>query len=418
MNGQQIVLCPDDVKRYDLKGCIISLEPIRRLAAFQEGSVFKLAPKVRKELVDPNHFDKMKVSNAMTIFSHTTAVALRTMVQTHNWPEHYLVTAWFIDQVNRWFDLVCSRHPVMALSLHNPTKHQEAVTFLKDFMEMFGRLKIGNGHFKPCQAGVALSTTSILELQQHLLEDRKFEFLLTSRFTQDSLENFFSTIRLRNPIPTPLEFKMSLKIISVSQYLKVATTGSYEVDDGAFFLADFKTSTHTVVPVTETDTGNITFGRPHLTETEGRAFFYYCGYIVSRVVKNNSTCEQCRTWLTSESGTASQLGDFVTNKCYVPGALVYPSDAVHKVLLTCESCFTTTIGSCMSQDNMISNLEQVMCDAVLDVDFPACHNIKKRIIHRFCHARLQLHLSELTRKSNTKTRDMGSKSMCAPRRQK
>lgn len=47
---------------------------------------------------------------------------------------------------------------------------KEAVIVLKDVMDVFSHLKIGKGHSKPCQAGVSLSTTSILELPKHLLD--------------------------------------------------------------------------------------------------------------------------------------------------------------------------------------------------------------------------------------------------------
>ncbi|XP_064461629.1 uncharacterized protein LOC135371569 [Ornithodoros turicata] len=417
-NRQLLMLHEDDVKRHNLPGSVITLDPIKHLARFQEESTFKLAPKIRKEVADPNHFDKMKVSNAMSIFSHSTAVALRTMVEEHGWPEQTLVTAWFIDQVNHWFDLMCSRHPVMALSRHNTAKYEEALKFLQVFMDMFSRLKIGNGHYKPCQAGVLLSTTSMLELQKHLLEDLHFDFLLTSRFTQDSLENFFSTVRHRNPIPTPLEFKMSLKIISISQYLKVSTTGSYEVDDGTFFLADFNTSKENQAPQPSTDPDNLLYGKPHLTKAEESAFFCYCGYIVSRVLKNNVTCRECESGLTEKPSSTSGVHSFTTSKCFKEGALTYPSPAVYDMLLLCENVFIKTIGSCMDKDNILCTLHSAMLTAAKHVPLTNCHGVKDKIIRRFCHARLQLHLSDLSRQINTKVRDMGSKSMCAPRRQK
>lgn len=418
VNGQFIVLHPDDVKNNSLPSSVVSLDPVKRLVKFQEGSTFKLAPNLRPQVLEPNHFDKMKVSNAMSIFSHSTAVALRTMVKEHGWHEQVLATAWFIEQVNHWFDLMCSRHPVMALSRHNLTKHEEAVTFLQSFMDMFSRIRIGNGHYKPCQAGVLLSTTSVLQLQQHLLEDLDFEFLLTSRFTQDSLENFFSTVRHRNPIPTPLEFKMSLKIISISQYLKVSTTGSYDVDDGTFFLADFDTSKENQAPLPSTDQDNITYGRPHLSKAEESAFFCYCGYIVSRVLKNNVTCGECRDGLTEKQPGTSGVHSFTTEKCFKEGALTYPSPAVYNMLLVCEAVFTKSIERCMDKDNIISVLQNTMLSAVKDVTLTNCHNVKEKVVSRFCHARLQLHLADMSRENNTKVRDMGSKSMCAPRRQK
>lgn len=418
ISRQMIILHPDDVRKNKLPGCVVSLQPVKRLADFQEHSTFKLAPNLKKEVLEPNHFDKMKVSIAMNVFSHSTAVALRTMVAEHGWPEDVLVTAWFIEQVNRWFDLMCSRHPVMALSLHNPEKHEEAVSFLRNFMDMFSRVKIGNGAFKPCQTGVILSTTSMLQLQEHLLKDLSFDFVLTSRFTQDSLENFFSTVRQRNAIPTPLEFKMALKIISVSQYLKVSTAGSYDVDDGTLFLADFDTSSIAKDVEPDPDLENLSYGTQHLTQAEESAFYYYCGYIVSRILQNNVTCDKCRNAVTDESTAPTRPSGFTKLKCYKTDALVCVPDKLFKMLLTCESCFTKNIERCEDKENIVPSLHAIMCAAVKHIDIESSHDIKDKIIRRFCHARHQLHLSDLSRKTVKKAKDMGSKSMCAPRRQK
>ncbi|XP_064488352.1 uncharacterized protein LOC135400450 [Ornithodoros turicata] len=417
VSGQQIIIDPVDVAKHGLVGNTVSIEPIKRLVQHQVGSTFKLAPNLKPELLDPNHFDKMKVCNAMYIFSNSTATALRTMVKEHGWEETVLVTAWFLQQVNHWFDIICSRHPVMALSRHNPARHEEAVASLETFMDMFCRMKIGNGQFKPCQAGVRLSTTSILQLQQYLLEDLSFEFLLTSRFTQDSLENFFSTVRLKNPTPTPMEFKMALKIISISQYLKVATTGSYEVDDGTYFLADFDTSLVSNNLDVDIDVDNMTYGRPILTEVEESAFYYYAGYILSRVIKNNKVCSQCTNAVVAKPNEISRVQQFTLEKSYGVDSLTCPSAGAYELLLRCESGFRSNIKQYMDKDYIISTLSGKMSLASEDIDIPQCHGIKDNIIKRFCHARLQLHLSELSESMCVQRIDRSSMSMCAPRRQ-
>ena len=62
-----------------------------------------------------------------------------------------------------------------------------------------------------------MTTTSVLHLQKEVL-DSGFEFLMTARLTRDCLENLFSVVRTRNPVPTPVAFKNALKIIAVSQF--------------------------------------------------------------------------------------------------------------------------------------------------------------------------------------------------------
>ena len=61
---------------------------------------------------------------------------------------------------------------------------------------------------------------------------------MTSHLSQDCLENLFSCIRSKNPVPTPLEFKYHLRLITVAQYLKLSEHGIYEQDEGNM-IADF-----------------------------------------------------------------------------------------------------------------------------------------------------------------------------------
>lgn len=213
-----------------------------------------------------------------------------------------MTTAWFLEQANHWFDLMSSRHPVLALSTKNPENHRKALSFLEDFREMILNARIGDGTFKPVQTGILLSTTSILELQQLLLHEQNFEFVLTSRFTQDNLENFFSTARLRNSMPTPFEFKMGLKMITLSQYFRPVNNTSYENYSEAFFLADLQDlNAKSAAILSETETAEVEVTEMMLSEQH--SFEYYAGYVASRVVKNNALCNNCIRAVRSDSAT-------------------------------------------------------------------------------------------------------------------
>ncbi|XP_040072343.1 uncharacterized protein LOC120844568 [Ixodes scapularis] len=98
VRGQTIVLPTDVVTANNLTCPTVSLDPIRQLVEFQKDLTFKLAPKLRPELLDPNHFEKMKVSAALQVLSHSTATALRFLVENHGWSQDFLTTAWFFEQ--------------------------------------------------------------------------------------------------------------------------------------------------------------------------------------------------------------------------------------------------------------------------------------------------------------------------------
>lgn len=106
-------------------------------------------------------------------------------------------------------------------------------------MELFREIKIGRDpKFKLVQCGIMLTTTSIIELTQYLINDRNYQYVLAARFKQDCVKKLFSCIRVKHPVPTALQFKQNLKLIVISQYFKSSHTSSYENDDGQI-IGDF-----------------------------------------------------------------------------------------------------------------------------------------------------------------------------------
>ena len=62
-------------------------------------------------------------------------------------------------------------------------------------------------------------------------------YVLTARFNTDLVENLFSSVRAKQPIPSALQFKKNLKIITISKYMKSVNNSSYNQDDG-FIIGD------------------------------------------------------------------------------------------------------------------------------------------------------------------------------------
>lgn len=218
---------------------VVSMEPVRELVKLDSSRDLKLAPKLKQSDIAGGHFSKMKVSSAMHVFSNSVSAGLKFMVK-HNLiqPKGQKValdTAWFIDKMNRWFDLMSSRSVKLALSKHDVVAYDSAITFLKEVVSMFSAISIGDGRWKPVQTAVILSTESVIKLSDEVLAHGT-QFLMTSRLTQDCLENLFSTVRLKTATPSPVEFRNSLKIILVAQFLKTPTTSSYDVDESTYLI--------------------------------------------------------------------------------------------------------------------------------------------------------------------------------------
>lgn len=391
VNGQVITIPNNLVSIHNLQSAEVSVKPVQDLLEFQVNKDLKLAPKLTQATLAPSHFDKMKVSHALNFFSNSVASALRYLVECEGRNAHILTTAWFLDLCNRWFNLMSSRHPVMALSKLNPDQYHQAVTFLAEIIRVFKGIKIGTkGAWKPVQTGVILSTQSILDIQEEVLaKDQKF--LLTSRFTQDCLENLFSIVRHNNPVPSPVEFKYALKIITISQFLKATHAGNYQEDDNEF-LAEFADDqfqpTQEQVPEVNF---NHNIPMEDLTGDELNSLYYLAGYCITRIVNNDKHCYRC---LATVKGTdpLSELSARLTNlKEYKEGCLAHPTEGAFQYLLSAEKIFRNhSADQVIAMSDTKSQLATIIESHTSTFQFPQCHNIKAKLLSRFLGVRLHI----------------------------
>ena len=433
VNGQNIVLPMHFVQKFNLPCDTVCIAPLKKLVEYQKDKDLKPAPNLTAKHIDPSHFDKMKVSQAMNIFSHSVSAALRLMVETNNWDRNILTTCWFLEMMNKWFDLMSSRHPSIAISKFDVDKYNSTLSFLYSVVGVFESIAIAkpgtSASWKPVQSGVILSTLSVLQLQDRLLNTENFNFLLTARLTQDCLENLFSCVRSKNAVPTPLEFKNSLRLLTVSQYLKGADSGSYDLADGSL-VADFlavqvKCKVHD--PVNDAlfaackpllDYGNLC--AVELDSTELCCLYYLGGYVLSRVENNDVTCPSCIASVKAQDYT-EELGTEITRllalKEYKPGCLTPCNETAFSLLLSAEVAFRQFEQSFLSASNDLRDqlLREIM-SRTSEVTLPDCHEIKRKLIRRFIGARLQffamkqrsLRKEKVAKKSG---HEMSSKSM-------
>ena len=103
-------------------------------------------------------------------------------------------------------------------------------------------IRLGSA-WKPVQSGIKLATSSILSLHRRLVVDGELKFLLSARFTQDALENTFSQVRAKGVLhPKPVQFRFSLRLICLAQFMAVPSSGSYDVDDTPHLISFVKSS--------------------------------------------------------------------------------------------------------------------------------------------------------------------------------
>lgn len=112
IRGQVFVIPQDVVQKHNLPSSEVSVVPIKDLITFQEGMALKIASRLTAAAIRPNHFEKMKVGPALNVFSRATNAGLTHLVQQENRPLSYMTTAWFLEQIDKCFDHMSSRHPI------------------------------------------------------------------------------------------------------------------------------------------------------------------------------------------------------------------------------------------------------------------------------------------------------------------
>lgn len=236
LNNRIIELPTTFVNIHSLSSAVVECAHLDELVDIQENLHFKLIPKIRKRDIICTTFNKMKVNKAKNIWSTDVSSAMKFYAEETSKNE-FNTTAVFIEVISKWFTLITARTPQLALGKQAGDEKEErfnnSIAFLESIIELFREIKIGHQpKFKPVQNGIMITTKSIIQLTKYLIHERGYLYVLTGRFTQDCLENVFSSMRVRHPIPNALQFKQNLKLLTISNYIKSSHASSYDEDDG------------------------------------------------------------------------------------------------------------------------------------------------------------------------------------------
>jgi hypothetical protein len=173
----------------------------------------------------------MSVGLALRLINSDTAGSLKYCVLKNRLPKEGLVTVWFFEIVNKWFNIVTIRFRMTAIT-RECSNFENKQQFLKEIINSLYGLKIGPKHtWKLAQTGIIVSSTNAIQLVEYYIKDKGFHYVCLGRFTQDALENLFLMVRYISPTPSPRYLKMALRLICVAQFFKFNKRGNYQVDD-------------------------------------------------------------------------------------------------------------------------------------------------------------------------------------------
>lgn len=403
LRSETFTLGEETVKEQGLPGKTVSLVHIQAVLEFDTDDDLKVANKLSDIHTSSGHFTKMKVNVAVQMFREAPP-AIRYLIKIGELKPEAEATAWFLELVSKWYTLMSSRHPVVALSYFDRSKHEDAVKILELACTTFCRMNMGKtAHWKPSQAGLLISTTVVLCLSEELLKKRGYRYLLTGRLIQDCLENIFSVIRLRKPIPSAYDVKCALKLICVSQFLHTPTSSSYNVDDSMHLadLLDPSTKKQVLEESQENEEAEelenvLLYG---LTAVERDILAYVGGFLLKPILKSVDECSDCKAALVG--GNDDKYSTLVQLKEYTQGAgkLIQPSRAVMEVLIECEEHFKTFAdedGILALKTPFASILSALRRSVTVKLESCNMHRaqVEKALLERYVRTRLRIHLRQ------------------------
>lgn len=209
--------------------------------------------------------------------------------------------------------------------------------------------------------GFATAIKSVLNISRDLFQTSYYKFILTYNFSQDFLELFFGSIRMRfgcNNNPNILEFKYAMRRLLTKNYIQAGQNGNctnFNENIGSIYSLARKNKTEAVQNYDselnkmelddETENKLVESGVKTLMEIGNTTnkdlieniLWYIAGFLVRKIV-TKVHCDTCIDALVEKvQPTSSQDKDFMKLVTFKNrGGLVIPKNSVYKVVKKTE----------------------------------------------------------------------------------
>lgn len=209
--------------------------------------------------------------------------------------------------------------------------------------------------------GFATAIKSVLNISRDLFQTSYYKFILTYNFSQDFLELFFGSIRMRfgcNNNPNILEFKYAMRRLLTKNYIQAGQNGNctnFNENIGSIYSLARKNKTEAIQNYDselnkmelDDETENklvesgvktlMEIGNTTNTDLIENILWYIAGFLVRKIV-TKVHCDTCIDALVEKvQPTSSQDKDFMKLVTFKNrGGLVIPKNSVYKVVKKTE----------------------------------------------------------------------------------
>lgn len=318
------------------KGLIASWKDIEEFYSI-DSNLSRVAPKLTDRHIYKNLINKMKVSTAANVLSHSVYAGMHLMAEAKMISPKAMGTAEFVKFMDTLFDSFNgeTKKPKDGKP-HRICYHKDSPHNLLwlEAIKTFSSLKLVNKEGfdigkLPFMTAWLRTLRSMKDLCHDLQINKGIEYIATRRFNQDPVENLFSCIRRLHPNPNINHFAADLKTMFINKIGSVKSTRSNCLDDKSEFLSDVQnhiisTSHQVPTPSTSSAPNTTHFSIP---------YSFHCG-IFEEIAVNNRELE-----LVSEVSQSAKPGEFCSkvSMAYVSGFIAKRLSG-SRALKACQNC--------------------------------------------------------------------------------
>lgn len=209
--------------------------------------------------------------------------------------------------------------------------------------------------------GLRVIIASVLSLLDYLSQQLEYKFIMTSRLSQDPLENFFGIARQAsgcNTHPTPQQFLITVSCLSFYSLAKSVTNGNAEPgmltallgadaadgdEQNKQFLLDQLIANGDLCSA-ELAVNKLEKSAPdHVAcisaKSDERLTFYVAGYVARKFLAKTS-CDACKKVLLADKKELQNLRAAEFTQLKDNGGLLYPSGFLLRFIQNLENLFT------------------------------------------------------------------------------
>ena len=380
----------------------------------------RMAPKLTHKHFSLKMFATLSVKKATQVLSHSVAAGMAVMAQWEIIPKEASDTAQFVEDMDQLFNAfnsrVCRSTAVMRHAMSENSGHKEFRASKLKWMEGIR----SKGIKQPdCLRGWQISIQAHLMIWD-VLHRSQVKYLLTSRLSQDCVENLFSVIRhkgAQRDNPDAGQFRAAFRQCMVDSVMLPGKNSNCVEDVDKFLLTLKNVNTTAPAPAMPIQHASPLDSVPEsvkailslctvpnedgLSIQETNILAYIGGYILRKLQKKKIICAECDEKISGQIEEEDSRHQFLQQKNIKDAklGLCAPSNDLLGAIQLLELQYRKQIDECMAKTEAVKAtlIASLLHNVKLDrLKCNRCH-LEQLVVHLMANIRLHHTIKETNR---------------------